>query len=251
MTRFAMPARVRRSALLVVVACLAASFAGCAPKAGGACKREAREVCSADKQALACHDGKWEEMSCRGPAGCAKGGSEGVCDQSIVEEKDVCNVVNDFVCATDKKSMLACTKNRWAFSQACLGERGCSMDQPKKVVCDNSIANVGDVCREEDDYGCSPDKRNAIVCRSGKFVLANNCRGKNGCRVTGDKAAGFKAECDDSVAEIGDVCSREGNYSCAPDEKQIVKCTAQKFVGDEKCKKNEKCGIRGGQIGCY
>jgi hypothetical protein len=251
MPRFAMPAWVRRSAALVVVACLAASFAGCKPKAGAACKPEAREFCSADKQALACHDGKWEEMSCRGPAGCARVGSDGVCDQSVVEEKDVCNIVNDFVCATDKKSMLVCAKNRWTFSQACLGERGCSLEQPKRVSCDNSVANVGDVCHDEDDYACSPDKKSALVCRSSKFVLANDCRGKNGCRVVGDKAAGFKVQCDDSFANIGDVCNRESAYACTPDEKQIVKCTAQRFVGEEKCKKNEKCGIRGELVGCY
>jgi len=243
-----------RSAALRLVAFLAASSfaaAGCKPKAGAACKIETKEVCIDGKQALACHDGKWEEMTCRGPNGCGKAGNEVACDQSVAEDKDVCNLVNDFVCSSDKKGMLECTKNRWTFSQSCLGERTCSMEA-KRVTCDNSLANIGDTCREEDDYACGlPDKKNAIVCRSGKFVLASNCKGKNGCKVGGDKEKGFKVECDDSIANAGDACDKEGHYSCTPDEKQIVRCIAKKYVTDDKCKKNEKCAVKGELVGCY
>lgn len=234
--------------------CLAGASAvlvgGCKPKAGASCKMEAKETCISDKQALACHDAKWEEMSCRGPAGCAKNGGEGMCDQTVVEDKDVCNLANDFVCSSDKKGMLECTKNRWSFSQSCLGERGCMMEQ-KKVTCDNSIANAADACREDDDYACTSDKKTALVCRNGKFVVASNCKGKNGCRVTGDKGAGFKVECDDSIATPGDPCDKEGHFACAPDEKQIVKCVGKKFVADDKCKKSEKCAVKGELVGCY
>jgi hypothetical protein len=134
--------------------------------------------------------------------------------------------------------------------QSCLGERNCVMEQ-KKVTCDNSIANTGDACREEDDYACSPDKKVAVVCRSGKFTVASNCKGKNGCRVTGDKNTGFKVECDDSIANIGDPCDKEGHFACAPDEKQIVKCVGKKFAADDKCKKQEKCAVKGELVGCY
>ena len=93
----------------------AALLGGCKPKAGASCKIETKEVCVDAKQALVCHDGKWEEMTCRGPSGCAKTGSESSCDQTVAEDKDVCNLVNDFVCSGDKKGMLECTKNRWTF----------------------------------------------------------------------------------------------------------------------------------------
>lgn len=237
---------------VLFTACLAATplFAGCKPKAGASCKMETKEVCVGDKLALACHDGKWEEMPCKGPAGCAKTGNDNVCDQSVVDDKDVCNLAGDVVCQSDKKGMLECQKNRWGFAQTCLGERGCTTEG-KKVHCDNSIANLGDACREEDDYGCTPDKKSAVVCRGGKFVLSGNCRGKNACRVGGDKVAGFKVECDDSIAPIGDPCEKEGHYACTPDEKQIVKCVGKKFVADDKCKGREKCGIKGELVGCY
>lgn len=242
-----------RSALLAVL-CFAGASAvlvgGCKPKAGAGCKIETKEACIDDKKALACHEGKWEEMSCRGPAGCAKNGGEAACDQTVAEDKDVCNLANDYVCSGDKKGMLECARNRWSFVQSCLGDRGCTMES-KKVTCDNSIANAGDACREEEDYACSPDKKNALVCRGGKFGVASNCKGKNGCRVTGDKNAGFKVECDDSIANLGDPCDKDGHFACSPDEKQIVKCTGKKFVADDKCKKQEKCAVKGELVGCY
>jgi hypothetical protein len=241
---------MKRTAVLAAAALLGIALVGCKPKAGASCKIETKEVCVEDKKALVCHDGKWEEMSCRGDKGCQKSGSDSTCDQSVAEEKDVCNLIGDFVCTADKKGMLECKGNRWTFVQSCLGERACVMEQ-KKVTCDNSVANLNDTCREEDDYACAPDKKSALVCRSGKFVTASKCSGKNGCRVTGDKASGYKVECDDSIANIGDPCEKDGHYACAPDEKQIVKCVNKKFVADDKCKGKDKCAVRGEQVGCY
>lgn len=229
------------------------SLSGCKPKAGATCKIETKEVCNDAKQALVCHEGKWEEMTCRGPAGCSKSGNEGACDQSVAEEKDVCNLNGDYVCTSDKKGMLECQKNHWVFVQSCLGDRACAMEA-KKVTCDNSVANVGDTCREEEDYACAPDKKSALVCRQGKFLVASNCKGKKACTVAGDKTAGYKVECDDSIAQIGDPCDKEGHFACSNDEKQIVKCKDKKFIADDKCglrNKNEKCQVRGELVGCY
>jgi len=233
---------------LLAVACLALSSFGCKPKAGASCKSEAKEVCVGDRLALVCHDGKWDEMACRGPGGCAKNGE--ICDQTVAEEKDVCNLAGDYVCSADGKTMLECQKNKWTLYQSCFGERACTMEQ-KKVRCDNSLANLNEVCREEDDYACSIDRKTALVCRQGKFTLAGVCRTKNGCRVVGEKATGFKVECDDSIANIGDPCDKEGHFACAPDEKQIVKCVGKKFVADDKCKPRERCAVKAEMVGCY
>jgi len=235
---------------LCVIGASTTLVGGCKPKAGASCKLETKETCISEKQALVCHDGKWEDMPCRGAAGCTKNGSESRCDQSVVEEKDVCNLVNDFVCSTDKKSMLECTNNHWSFSQSCLGDRGCVIES-RKVTCDNSIATAGDACREEGDYACSTDKKNALACRGGTFVLASSCRGTNSCRVVGDKGGGFKVECDDTIALPGDACDKEGHYTCTPDEKSIVKCVSKKFVADDTCTKNAKCAVKGDSVGCY
>lgn len=240
----------RGALLLVFLLGLAGAGIGCKPKAGGSCKIETKELCVEDKKALACHDGKWEEMSCKGPDGCSKASGEHACDQSVAEDKDVCNLVDDYVCTSDKKGMLQCTKNKWTLVQSCLGERSCVMEK-KKVTCDNSVANPGDACREEEDYACTVDKKAALACRGGKFTQASLCKGPKGCRVTGSKEAGFKVECDDSVANQGDACEKEEHFSCSADERAILKCRSKKFEIEEKCKSKEKCQIKGGQVGCY
>ena len=232
-------------ALLVA---LAAS--SCKPKPGGSCKIELREYCHEEKKGLACHDGKWEEILCKGPEGCAKKGSDFVCDQSVAEDKEACNLPDDFVCTADKKGMLKCDKHKWTFQHGCLGERGCAVEA-KKVTCDNSLANPGDVCREREDYACSLDKKAALVCRDDKFVQVSLCKGPKGCRVTGDKSAGFKVECDDSIALAGDACEKEEHFACSQDDRAILKCKQKKFEVEEKCRAKEKCQIRGGQVGCY
>lgn len=229
---------------------LGLGLGACKPKAGGSCKIETKEVCIEDKKALACHDGKWEEIACKGPDGCSKANNDHVCDQTVAEENDVCNLADDYVCTGDKKAMLQCVKNKWTLAQTCLGERACAMEK-KKVTCDNSVANVGDACREEEDYACTSDKKAALACRGGKFVQASLCKGPKACRVTGTKEAGFKVECDDSVANAGDACEKEDTYSCSQDERLILKCKNKKFEQEEKCRPKEKCSIKGGSVGCW
>ncbi len=242
---------MRRIVLPALVA-LALVTVGCKPKAGAGCKLETKEVCVGDKQALACHDGKWEEMSCKGPAGCAKQGNDYQCDQTVADDKDVCNIVEDHLCTADKKSMLECKKDhKWAFVQNCLGARGCVLEQ-KKVTCDNSLANANDDCTEDDDYACTVDGKTALVCRNKKFQVASNCKGKNGCKVSTDKDKGTaKIECDDSIAAVGEPCEKENHFACAPDERSIVKCVNKKFVQDDRCKGRDKCAVKGDQVGCY
>ncbi|MBX3231239.1 MAG: hypothetical protein KIT84_09880 [Labilithrix sp.] len=240
---------MKRQVLLIAVLVSTSVFA-CKPKVGGSCKVETKETCVDDKKALACHDGKWEELACKGPDGCSKATGEHICDQSVAEDKDVCNLNDDHVCTGDKRGMLQCTKNHWTLVQSCLGDRACSMEN-KKVICDNSIAKEGDSCGEEEDYACSIDKKTALACRKGVFVPASQCKGAKGCKVSGTKEAGFKVECDDSIAAQGDVCEKEDHYSCAVDEKAILRCKNKKFEIEDKCKSREKCAIRGGQVGCY
>ena len=240
---------MKREVLLIAVLLVSTVFA-CKPKAGGSCKIETKEQCIDDKKALACHDGKWEELSCKGPDGCSKATGEHVCDQSSADDKDVCNLTDDYVCTGDKKGMLQCTKNHWTQVQTCLGDRGCTMER-KKVTCDNSIAKEGDSCREEEDFACSIDKKTALKCVKGLFVQASLCKGPKGCKIGGDAKAGFKVECDDSIANSGDACEKEDHFSCSADARAILKCKNKKFDVEDKCKSKEKCEIRGGQVGYY
>jgi hypothetical protein len=245
---------MKREVLTLIAVLLSTSLVACKPKVGGTCKIETKEQCTDDKKGLACHDGKWEELLCKGPDGCSKASGDAVCDQSVAEDKDVCNLTDDYICSTDKKSMLQCTKNHWTIVQSCLGDRACSVDRKKDkalVVCDNSVSNPGDPCRETDDYACSVDKKTALVCKNNVFVASGLCKGPNGCKITGSKDAGFKVSCDDSIANQGDACDKEDHYSCSSDARLILKCRSKKFDLEDRCKPKEKCEIRGGQVGCY
>jgi hypothetical protein len=242
---------LKRGLFLVPLALLLGSVVvACKPQAGGSCKPEGKEACVDEKSALACHDGKWTPLTCRGQDGCFKGGGEEQCDQSTAQNGDACNLPDDYVCTADRKAMLQCSKNKWTLVQNCLGDRGCVKDK-QKVTCDNSVANVGDACREEEDYACAADGKTALACRKGQFVLASPCKGPKHCRVTSAKDAGFKVECDDSIAEDGDPCETEEHFSCSADSRAILRCRGKKFKVEEKCRSKESCQIRGGQVGCY
>lgn len=236
--------------VLLIAALVASSLVACKPKVGGGCKIETKEQCVDDKKALACHEGKWEELACKGPDGCSKASGEHICDQAVADDKDVCNLPDDYVCTGDKKGMLQCTKNHWTQVQSCLGDRGCAMER-KKVTCDNSIAKEGDSCREEDDFACSVDRKSALKCSKGSFVQASLCKGPKNCKIGGDQKSGFKVECDDSIANAGDACEKEEHFSCSSDQRAILKCKSRKFDIEDRCKTKEKCEIRGGQVGCY
>ena len=220
---------------------------------GGPCVTEGKEKCLSKTDALACHGGAWEALTCKSAEGCSNVKGEDQCVQTTVQENDTCNLPGDFLCRADGTAMLTCVKenHRWTLSQGCLGERKCTLEA-KKVTCDNSLAKLDDACREDGDYACAlPDQKTALACKQGKFVLASHCKGPKGCRIGGDKASGFKVECDDSIAFEGDVCEKEGHFSCASDATRILVCKGGKMVADDKCKHREKCSVRGAQVGCF
>lgn len=222
------------------------------PDAGAACVREPDKdvVCVDAKNARACQRGVWVALACAGALGCAPGPKGDVCDQSISDPGATCDLDDDYGCATTHKEMVRCAGERWVSVQRCGGSRGCSVEG-KRITCDNSVARVNDTCREEDDFSCTEDGAMALVCRQGKFITAGACRGPKKCRVSGAKETGFKVECDDSQARLGDVCSKEDHYSCAEDGRAILRCRGSAFVIDDRCKGKERCAIRSGQIGCY
>jgi hypothetical protein len=219
------------------------------PRAGTACKIDTQEICLGANEALACHRGVWEAERCSACALDPKT-SRDVCEQTVAESGEICNLTGDFVCTSSAKAMMKCAESfRWTEVQGCHGERGCVVDR-KKLTCDNSVASAGDACMEEDDYACSADAKVALVCHKRVFGVASGCAGKKGCRVVRDEAEA-RVECDDSVANLGDPCEKDGHYACAMDEKSILRCKDKKFIQDDHCKKKERCQIRAGQVGCY
>lgn len=241
--------RPRFVALAFAVVALSALSSACKPREGGRCRPEGRESCTDERAALACQDGVWRPMSCRGPLGCSKATGEPTCDQSLAVPAETCNLEGDVVCASDERALLRCTGRAWATAQKCLGARGCAVEG-KSVTCDNSLAEVGDACGDAEDFACSLDGKAALACRDGKFVHANACKGPSGCRVSGEKASGFKIECDDSVANAGDPCEKDAHFACSADMGAILVCKDRRFRVDVTCAGAEKCKVADGQVGC-
>ncbi len=239
------PTRGAALGLALVLWLAAAGLGGCKPAEGKSCRQEARETCVDAKNALVCHGGTWEPMACRGEAGCRKVGSEAECDQSAAAENDVCNLADDVVCAPDHKSMLECKRNHWVKTSSCLGASGCAL-AGKTVKCDNSVATLGESCTHANDYSCSTDGKFELVCRDGKFAVSATCRGVKGCTV-----AERQITCDDTRAQLNDVCNRTQSYTCDMDGKAILVCRGAHYVLDETCKGRLNCRVVGAKVGCF
>lgn len=227
---------------MVMVAGLVVFVSGCRPRPGGSCSTPDGELCADPETALACHDGKWDLMKCKGPTGCTGKGAKSHCDQATAEDSDVCNVKDNFACRKDAKAMLQCQANRWALAATCLGPNGCSLNGTT-IKCDNSLARAGEPCTR-DEYACTTDKQSALVCRNKKFELIGSCRGPKACSVGADKI-----ECDESFAQAGETCERNGNAACAVDAKSILVCKDNKWAVDQLCKRTP-CKVVGTTIDC-
>jgi hypothetical protein len=245
--------RSRLTVLLLVSIGLAAA-SGCKllkKKAGGKCSGD-EAVCLDDKTILECHDDVFLEMACKGPQGCTeklKGTSHAgrtvihnyavECDFTGNAPGDAC-LDDDALCAADKGSIVECKDNK-VITTACLGPKGCR-ETATTIDCDTSVQNVGAPC-EGTNVACAPDKKQILRCEASAYVVGQNCRGPKGCSVVGQKI-----DCDDGKQSAGDPCMNDDDHTCAADGKAVLKCSANVWSVEEKCKKT--CVTRGRQVGC-
>jgi len=235
-----------RSTPLLVCAIAAYWLANCKPRAGSSCdKGEAR--CIDAKHELVCQAGHFIESPCNGPSGCgltAKGTS---CDFSGNKAGDPCSADDEgaATCAT-KDSMLACHGGRYAIVP-CRGSRGC-VNAEGRALCDTSIAEPGDACRDENLKACSGDGSQVLICKQHTMQRFYQCRGAAGC-----VSSAGKLSCDTSLAKLGDACDKklEGQaFACSPDEREILSCKGGAFMLEETCKPGQKCRLVGTSTKC-
>jgi hypothetical protein len=138
---------------------------------------------------------------------------------------------------TDARSGLFCAPDGTYRAVPCRGRDGCR-PEGAKVSCDQSIAVEGDACTEP-GFACTEDKKTDLTCRDGVFVRAQTCAGPFGCRVApydGFAPGGLGAvRCDNDVARAGDPCLDDGDFGCAPDELEALKCVAKTMVPFRTC----------------
>jgi len=238
-----------RLAAVVLCVCIAVGLTGCKQKVGDKCSSIGKFACTDTASAMLCNAGTLVTLPCRGPHGCQGTGTASQCDDDLALEGDYCQTTlnENWSCSTDHKKELLCKDGKFQVARACKGPKSCQI-QGNTIECDDSMADVGDVCVEEpgdSNYGCSLDKQIEVVCKNGKFQPSNSCRGLKGCSISSNTVT-----CDQSMAREGELCRPVDNYSCTADAKQMLKCAAtMKWAKEKDCKKNG-CKVKGHEVSC-
>jgi hypothetical protein len=137
-------------------------------------------------------------------------------------------------------------ESQWKLVAKCTGPKACEL-QGLFVKCDQSIATEGDPCevaKGDKSFACTADKKSELVCTEGSWKLAAKCGGAKGCEVQG-----LFVKCDNSVAAVGDRCSKSGDAACSDDGKSILQCKDGQYVVDEPCRTG-RCTVDGMFIKC-
>lgn len=226
-------------ALLVVPACK--------PRTGGACEHEGAETCIGDSRALACHEGRWEEMACRGQDGCRTSGSVSRCDQSHARVAEACNPQDDVTCSENDMVLLGCVHYRWTIRATCDGPKRCQRNSAD-VTCDDSTAREAAPCLREGSVTCSDSSKAALVCRGGAFAVLATCKGPDGCRIDNEKV-----RCDDAQADERDPCigpENRDHFACSSSRKEVLRCEKGTFVVARACADRTACSVNDKGAGC-
>jgi hypothetical protein len=226
----------RLRARTVVVAAVGIAWtlaAGCKKGEGSSCKGD-ESTCLDKTTALACRDGKFVKVACRGPLACAKFRDRANCDDSVANDGDSCMGDGDeeYACTPDKKRALLCNRGRFERHLECRGKNGCGL-LGRTVSCDTSVAVAGDPCKAPGAVACAEDEKHMLVCRDGKFALHRFCRGQFGCQLKADTPT-----CDETLSVEGDPCGLAGYVVCSVDGQSELVCQGGRFQKSRSCKKS-------------
>lgn len=235
--------RALRHLIAVICFALPVALVSCKPKIGQKCTT-GKAVCMDSKTELACIGGVYAEVPCRGTAGCTANRSAVVCDNSIAQAGDGCDLEDDAACSIDKKAMLKCRSFKFTPVLSCKGAKSCQI-LGSNINCDDSVADDGDPCTKVKDAACGTDMKALLLCDGKKFNTTSKCRGPNGCRVVGTSI-----KCDTTVSVLGDQCGEEDSYACSSDKKQMLVCRAGKMKVSSFCRGPKSCYVQGNLVRC-
>jgi hypothetical protein len=227
---------------------------------GDPCSSANQVVCGMDnKSKLRCEVengvGKLSFVSRCSKDGCSvddKGSAH--CNDPFAKVGDPCKInpaQNDRAngaCNEDFKSELRCKDGKMALTHACRGEQGC-VPLTTGPWCDRSTAILGDGCdpnTPEFSVACESSHEQMLTCNVGKLSKTVRCGGEGKCYVRTYGQDGFshyQAECDQSLAEVGEDCIKEGGFACDGEKKSRLVCQGGKFALDRKCKSKRGCEI--------
>lgn len=125
----------------------------------------------------------------------------------------------------------------------CRGAKGCAVTG-NVVDCDMSQAEEKDFCDQDGNFSCTSDRKAQLKCEKNAWKVDTRCSGPKGC-TTSPKLV----ECDDSIASVGDPCSKPDHHTCAADKSAVLVCAGGKFVVSTTCPK-ATCKVEASTVGC-
>jgi hypothetical protein len=145
-------------------------------------------------------------------------------------------------CLDDRRA-LVCDDGKF-IETPCRGKGGCST-KDQKTSCDISANQPGDPCSSAD--------QGVAVCSSASAMLACHarrfenvlCRGPNGCEMVGEQP-----HCDQSIAEAGEACAKDGAKACSIDKTRVLACSGGRLSELYLCRGEAQCSASAGKVSC-
>jgi hypothetical protein len=149
---------------------------------GEPCFDEGKPECSGDKKTmLKCENAHWKALNeCKGALGCVANAEGAKCDLGASAPGDACTKENEGngSCTEDGKALLLCKNEKMVVAAQCGGRHGCRQ-RGTELVCDETVAALGDACDSseyEGKFACTPDQKTRLVCKSGKMIKDRDCK---------------------------------------------------------------------------
>jgi hypothetical protein len=233
--------RRSRGRAVVPALLLAIASSGCKPKEGGKCSGGA--ACADEHTELACVDGKYAAMPCRGQDGCVASDNVASCDIRGNSEGDPCVAAGASAkaCTADGKTEVECVAGKTKVT-LCDGPMGCT-GSGESTSC-NRMIRLGDACAKGAGDSCLNDKKTWAVCEDGKWTVQALCRGPRGCGPFMGTIS-----CDTSLGEVGDPCIGTST-ACSVDGHAALECKDGHLAKDRDCKGPTGCSFTKGGLSC-
>jgi hypothetical protein len=143
----------------------------------------------------------------------------------------------------DERRALSCQDGKF-IETPCKGKGGCSTIK-ESTSCDISGNEPGDVCSSGDEGAAVCVGGDAMLaCHGGKYERVP-CRGPRGCETVSGQA-----NCDQSVAEVGEGCKKQGAKACSVDKAQVLTCDQGRLLPQYFCRGEGHCSSAGGKLAC-
>lgn len=145
-------------------------------------------------------------------------------------------------CLDDRRA-LVCDDGQFVETP-CRGKDGCTT-KDQKTRCDISGNQPGDACRGSDQGVAVCSSPTAMLACHGRTFENVPCRGPRGCEMIGEQP-----HCDQSIAEAGEACTKEGAKACAADGTRVLSCAAGRLGELYVCRGEARCTSAGGKLAC-